>query len=299
MNISCAGLKLDRQWRAAIGMNEERFFQLLNAFKTRYSSYYGDELKSQLVGDHSVYCIKNEEDLLLFTLFSLKSGLTYDVLGFVCGMNGSNAKRNQTVGLDILQLTLDDLDHMPRRSFTDVADFERFFSKEKELIIDATEQRKQRPIEKEKQKEYYSGKKKDHTLKSMIISNSKKRIGYISQSFIGKKHDYAILKEIFLPSKHWFRHFSVLVDLGYLGIKKDYLCNQIEIPHKKTKTKPLTLVQKSENKIFSAKRIFVEQSIGGIKRYRILSDRLRIHHIDLYDKILGVCTGLWNFYIFK
>ena len=128
MNISCVGLKLDRQWRAAIGMNEERFFQL--------------------VGDKSVYCIKNEENLLLFTLFSLKSGLTYDVLGFVCGMNGSNAKRNQTVGLDILQLTLDNLDHMPRRSFKDVADFERFFSKEKELIIDATEQRKQRPIKK-------------------------------------------------------------------------------------------------------------------------------------------------------
>ncbi len=38
MNISCAELKLDRQCRAAIGMNEERFFQLLNAFKTHYSS---------------------------------------------------------------------------------------------------------------------------------------------------------------------------------------------------------------------------------------------------------------------
>jgi len=160
MNISCKGLKLDRQWRSAIGMNKERFFQLLSAFKKNYSSYYGDELNFHLVGNKSVYCIKNEEDLLLFTLFSLKSGLTYDVLGFVCGMNGSNAKRNQIVGLDILQLTLDELDHMPRRSFTDVSDFEGFFSKEEALIIDATEQRKQRPIEKEKQKEYYSGKKK-------------------------------------------------------------------------------------------------------------------------------------------
>jgi len=34
------------------------------------------------------------------------------------------------------------------------------YKKEEALIIDATEQRKQRPIEKEKQKEYYSGKKK-------------------------------------------------------------------------------------------------------------------------------------------
>jgi len=160
MNISCAGLKVDRQWRSAIGMNKERFFQLLPLFKKSYASYYGDELKSQLVGNTSVYCIKNEEDLLLFTLFSLKSGLTYDVLGFMCGMKGSNAKRNQTVGLDVLQLTLDELDHMPRRRFADVSDFKEFFSKADALIIDATEQRKQRPIEKEKQKEYYSGKKK-------------------------------------------------------------------------------------------------------------------------------------------
>jgi hypothetical protein len=52
MNISCAGLKLDRQWRAAIGMNKERFFQLLPVFKTSYFSYYGDKLNSQLVGKY-------------------------------------------------------------------------------------------------------------------------------------------------------------------------------------------------------------------------------------------------------
>jgi hypothetical protein len=44
-------------------------------------------------------------------------------------------------------------------------------------------------------------------------------------------------------------------------------------------------------------RIKVEHSIGGMKRYRILSDRLRNHLIDLYDDILGVCEGLWNFYL--
>ena len=47
----------------------------------------------------------------------------------------------------------------------------------------------------------------------------------------------------------------------------------------------------------ASERINVEHSIGGIKRYRILSDRLRIHLIDLYDDILSVCAGLWNFYL--
>jgi hypothetical protein len=41
----------------------------------------------------------------------------------------------------------------------------------------------------------------------------------------------------------------------------------------------------------------VEHSIGGMKRYRILSDRLRNHLIDFYDDVLEVCAGLWNFYL--
>ncbi|NJL12634.1 MAG: hypothetical protein HC913_06320 [Microscillaceae bacterium] len=32
-----------------------------------------------------------------------------------------------------------------------------------------------------------------------------------------------------------------------------------------------------------------------MKRYRILSDRLRMHDEGLYNTILEVCAGLWNF----
>ncbi|MDP3007882.1 MAG: transposase family protein [Methylococcales bacterium] len=44
--------------------------------------------------------------------------------------------------------------------------------------------------------------------------------------------------------------------------------------------------QKDENTRMASVRIKVEHSIGGMKRYRILSDRLRNHLIDLYDDIL-------------
>ncbi len=55
--------------------------------------------------------------------------------------------------------------------------------------------------------------------------------------------------------------------------------------------------KKNQNKQFASERIFIEHSISGLKRFRILSDRLRLHDIDLYDDILGVCAGLWNFYL--
>ena len=131
----------------------------------------------------------------------------------------------------------------------------------------------------------------------MIISNENKEIKYISACRLGSIHDYQLLKDEFPPNEDWFKNMSIKVDLGYLGIKKDYECDDISIPYKKPKNNELTIIQKEENKLLASKRIKVEHSISGLKRYRILSDRLRNHLIDLYDNILGVCAGLWNFYL--
>jgi hypothetical protein len=110
-------------------------------------------------------------------------------------------------------------------------------------------------------------------------------------------HDYRFLKEEFPPEQNWFAKFNVRVDLGYLGMAKDYVYKSIMIPHKKRKKHQLTDEQKRENRNLAAERVAVEHSIDGIKRYRFLSDRLRIHDLDLYDNILEVCAGLWNFYL--
>jgi len=34
-----------------------------------------------------------------------------------------------------------------------------------------------------------------------------------------------------------------------------------------------------------------------LKRYRILSERLRTQSFDFYDKMSRICAGLWNFYL--
>lgn len=161
MKFGIIDLRTDRQSRAAIGMDKERFIKLLLGFKSSYFETYGASLKERQMDNGIEYCINSEEELLLYTLFSLKSGLTYDVLGLVCGMDKSNAKRNQDVGLEILGKTLTTTDCMPKRNFLNVKDFEDFFTGEEQLIIDATEQAIQRPSDKEQQKECYSGKKKD------------------------------------------------------------------------------------------------------------------------------------------
>jgi hypothetical protein len=106
-----------------------------------------------------------------------------------------------------------------------------------------------------------------------------------------------MLKEEFPPKKNWFANKHIRIDLGFLGIEKDYKCKKVTIPNKKPKKTELAPQQKEENKSFAKDRIYVEHSIGGMKRYRILSDRLRVHNIGLYNDVLGVCAGLWNFYL--
>jgi len=95
----------------------------------------------------------------------------------------------------------------------------------------------------------------------------------------------------------WFDDHAIHVDLGFQGISKDYSGEQFSIPFKKSKNKPLTDDQKNTNKAKSSFRVNVEHSIGGLKRYRFLSDRLRCRDIQLYDLVAGVCAGLWNFCI--
>lgn len=160
MKFTVSDLKQNRQWRSAIGMSQKQFKVLSDLFEKSYFEHYKARLSVRKVDTNIDYCIKNEEELLLFTLFSFKSGLTYDVLGIVCGMNGSNAKRNQNIGLEILKKTLDKLGYMPKRKLLTVNDFEELFQNETDLIIDATEQRIQRQGNNEEQKETYSGKKK-------------------------------------------------------------------------------------------------------------------------------------------
>jgi hypothetical protein len=101
----------------------------------------------------------------------------------------------------------------------------------------------------------------------------------------------------FPPVQPWFERFRLRVDLGVLGMEKDYVCKEILIPPKKPRKQELPPAQKAEHTVLASQRLVVEQAQGGLKRYRILSDRLRMHNFEVYDVVLGVCAGLWNFYL--
>ena len=138
------------------------------------------------------------------------------------------------------------------------------------------------------------------------MCNPQKEILYLSRLYHGRIHDYLIFKKEFPQNINWFIDKTVRVDLGFLGIESDYKSRNIEnlektltrlIPEKNYKNRPLTDNPKYSNKAKASLRIKIEHSIGGLKRFRILDNRLRQHNFLFYDSILETCSALWNFYI--
>lgn len=159
MRLQISDLTTERQWRAAIGYDQAKFGKLLVLFTASYLELHGKSVAQRHADLQVTPSLQTEEELLFFTLFSLKAGLTYDVLGFVSGMDASNAKRNQSLGVRVLEHALQTAGHLPQRSFKDAAEFAAYLQKEETLIFDGVEQRIQRPGENEAQKDHYSGKK--------------------------------------------------------------------------------------------------------------------------------------------
>ena len=83
-------------------------------------------------------------------------------------------------------------------------------------------------------------------------------------------------------------------------MQADYRGDQIAIPYKKPRKSHknpaphLSDEQKAANTALSRVRIFVEQAIGGMKRYAILVYKFRNHKKDFEDDVIGICAGLWN-----
>jgi hypothetical protein len=119
----------------------------------------------------------------------------------------------------------------------------------------------------------------------------------MSYSWVGCTHDFTMLKHEFPTSKQWFRKHRIQLDLAYQGFEKDYICKELKLPKKKPRKGQLSEIEKDENRLKARDRVIVEHSLAGLKRYRVLVNKMRLKDITHYDNILAVCAGLWNFYL--
>ena len=153
-------IRNERQWRASVGLDKEQFNDLSDLLGQTYEKFHGTTISEEIEGYANEAFLKSYKDILFFTLFSLKSDLTYDVLALCFNISRSVAFEKQAMGVRLLQMTLQQSGHMPHRSFENFADLQKQLDEYDELLIDATEQNRQRPENQEEQKDNYSGKKK-------------------------------------------------------------------------------------------------------------------------------------------
>jgi hypothetical protein len=135
---------------------------------------------------------------------------------------------------------------LPSRKIKSFEELFELFPGAKDIFIDWTETPIQRPKDEEKQKESYSGKKKAHTRKNILITDIKRWIGYLCPPEEGKKHDYGRFKGLF-PPKIFSKGITLWLDLGFTGVDKDYPDASVMMPKKKPRGKELTDEEKTNN----------------------------------------------------
>ena len=125
-----------------------------------------------------------------------------------------------------------------------------------------------------------------------MIANVHKAILYLSRWYEGARHDFGMMKIEFPPD--FFAHTKLLADLGFLGVDKHFVAVEAIMPKKKPKGGILTEVDKIENRKKSSARITIEHVIGFLKRFRVLSEKLRRMKRETAEMILEICAGLCN-----
>ena len=156
------------------------------------------------------------------------------------------------------------------------------------LVIDGAERPIRRPKDPQRKKDDYSGKKKAHRKKNLLIS-SEKRVVYLGPTSAGSVHDKKLADESGLtyPSDT-----LLLKDTGFQGYEPpDTPTLQ---PRKKPRGRELHPIQKTINQVISRVRVTVEHAIAGVKRCRIAADTFRCWRHGLIDQAMLAASGLHN-----
>ncbi len=159
--------------------------------------------------------LRTAADKLLFALVYTKTYPLQVVQGQLFGMSQSSAHEWIHFLLPVLATALDELGVMPERDGAQVAAHERRHAEAPDLIVDGVERRRQRPKNREKQALHYSGKKKHHTDKNLVLVNTQsKRVSFLSPTLPGVVHDKALADWVNI---HYPPATTLRSDLGFYG----------------------------------------------------------------------------------
>lgn len=198
MGLTYARLKdQPKKLLALTGLTRAEFDDLLVAFiKVNQPSAtltHQGRSRQRRAGGGRKATLRLAEDQLLFILVYQKTYPLQEIMGELFGLHVSNVNEWIHRLLPVLRDALDELHVLPERDAPAVAQAQTQRRTGQTVIIDGTERRRQRPKSPEKQTLHYSGKKKTHTDKNLILAERKTtRVLYLSPTYAGTAHDKKI-----------------------------------------------------------------------------------------------------------
>lgn len=274
-DFNSAWLLGKRQFQSLSGVNAEQFRQMV----TLLYPHWHRRITGVKNRDGRPYGVGGLEDHLLVLLIVYRCHITQDFLACLYRVDKATICRS-----------LKRIERLARRVLGVSKQIKVTAEEAQALILDCTEQSVHRPAR--KQRCWYSGKKKRHTIKNEIIISEHGRIVSASDDAPGTVHDIA-LRRRGPPLPKDARAYA---DSGYQGYQDDY--PDLEIPYKKSKKKPLSKDERAYNHALSRFRVRVEHAIARLKRFRILADRFRYPrktHAVKFSIIAGIANIVAGF----
>lgn len=284
-----------RLTKALTGLSRGEFEALLPAFGVAwYVAHKTKPKRQRRVGGGKKGKLPTSADKLAFILLYMKCYPTFDLMGFLTGRERTRCCRSVQDLLPVLETAMGRHLVLPKRKISSPEEFFRLFPETKDVFIDGTERRVQKPKSLKKRNRLYSGKKKTTTRKTVIVSNDKKQILLMTQAKSGRRHDKRIADKAgviqAIP-----QDISIWTDTGFQGIARQH--QDTVMPAKATKNHPLTFDQKQNNRAISSIRVISEHAIGGYKRFKAAADIYRNRLPNLDDTFSFLAAGLWNFHL--
>jgi hypothetical protein len=188
-----------RKFEALTGLTLGEFQHLLPAFQYAYEELYPTDQtlagrsRQRSSGGGRKGALHPPEQKLLFILIYLKTYPLQVVMAELFGLSQPGVNYWLRRLLPVLEDALDDLGVVPERDPRRFAKSLPPGTKRPRLIIDGTERRRQRPKNPEKQALHYSGRKKTHTDKNVVVAEAaNQRIDFLSPTYVGKTSDKKI-----------------------------------------------------------------------------------------------------------
>ena len=224
-----------REFLAVTSITDEEFQALLPTFEKCYELLLPPKPKAikkkkqRVRGGGRSAKLSSLSAKLLFILVYQKTAPLQTLHGLQFGMSQGQVNYWVHRLLPVLQMSLDEMGMKPLRNGAEVGASIEANEGGANLSLDAAERLLQRPVNEEKQREKYSGKRKTHTDKNLLLVNENtKKVVYLSATVDGKKHDKKLADESQIS---YPKNASLTQDTGFQGYQPEEVL--VQQPKKK------------------------------------------------------------------